>query len=121
MIRDAEFRRIAGDGGLMRAAADEDAMKIVPPELVAEVFHGANEMVDPILLADLAEIDEEMTLPLAPSGVRIEYAKAREIWPGTHDEDHVRRLRAARQGDLLVAVVGRDDDVGDLEGSALEE
>ena len=56
-------------GALMRPATHEHTVHIVAPDLVAQRGHRADEVVDAILHAHLAEIDEQVRLALFPRGV----------------------------------------------------
>ena len=48
----------------MRAAADQYAVKIAAAEPVAQVLDRAHQMLDPVLLADFAQIESTSGAPL---------------------------------------------------------
>ena len=81
-------------------------------------LQGANQVIDAVLLADLAQIDQQVAFALTPGWVgRIDRESA-ELRAGSHDIDVLRALSAAGDGDLLVTLIGGDDDIGHAETSA---
>ena len=70
IVHDALRLGVGLDRGLVRAAADEQELEIVAAELLAQVLGSADQMVDAVLLADLAEINQQMRLAGAVGRVR---------------------------------------------------
>ncbi|MEI9983998.1 MAG: hypothetical protein WDN69_12785 [Aliidongia sp.] len=54
----------------MRAAADEDTEEIRPSQIVAQRLDRADQVVDAVLLADFAQIDQQMRLAAPIGGIR---------------------------------------------------
>ena len=77
-LRDADLLGVGLDRRLVGAAADEHAVDVVAADLVAQQLHRAHQMVDAVLLADLAEVDEQVWLALAPGWVgRVDVRRSR--------------------------------------------
>ena len=84
-------------------------------------LHRPHQVVDPVLLADLAEVDEQVALALAPGRVGWVDGQALEVGTGAHHVHVAGRLPAPLDRDPPVALVGGDHQVGRLERLALQE
>ena len=78
-------------------------------------------MIDAVLLAHLAEVDEQVRLAVLPGHVWRVHLEAVEVRTRADDVDVLRSKAAALHGDLLVAFVSGDDDVSRPECHPLEE
>ena len=96
----------------MRAATDEYRVEIDPPVPLAQQLQRAHHVIDAVLRADLAEIDQEMPFALPIADIGRKAAEPAEIRAGADHDDVLRRPPAARGGDQLMALIGGDDDVG---------
>ena len=116
----AELLRVRLDARLVGAAPDQHAVDVVAAELVAQQLHRPDQVVHPVLLADLTEVDDQVAPALAPGRVRRVDGQALEVGAGAHHVDVGRRHPASLDRDPLVALVGGDHQVGGLERLALQ-
>jgi len=119
-VRHSDLLGVAGHRGLVRAAAHQHAVNVAPAELVAQQLDRAHQVVDAVLLADLAEVDDEEAPPLRPGGDAPMHREPVEGGPGADDMDVGRLLAAAGGRDRFVALVRRDHDLSDAERHPFE-
>ena len=75
-------------------------------------------MVDPVLLADLTQVDDQVALALTPGRVGWVHGQALQVGAGAHHVHVGRDHPASLDRDPPMALVGRDHQVGRLEGLA---
>src|SRR6185437_16275228 len=103
----------------MRPAANEHGMKTLEAERFGQMLDRAHHVVDAVLLADLAKINHHKARAFTPRGIGRVELETVEARARPYDVNVLGTLAAARHRDLLVAVVGGDDQVGLAERQAL--
>jgi hypothetical protein len=78
-------------------------------------------MVDPVLLADLTQVDDQVALALTPGRVGWVHGQALHVGARAHNVDVGRGHPASFDRDPPMALVGRYHQVGRLEGLAFQE
>ena len=117
----ADLLGVGLDARLVGAAPDQHAVDVVAAELVPQQLQRPDQMVHPVLLADLTEVDDQVALALAPGRVRWVDGQALEVGAGAHHVDVASaippRSIAIRRWLSLVVI----HKVGRLERLALQE
>ena len=109
---------MAGWWGPPPISTQLDVVATVP---VADLDHGVDQVVDPVLLADLAEVGHQVATAVPPGVDGLDVAKPLEVGPAA-DHDHVVGVLAAPlDGHPLVALVRGDHEIGGPERPSLEE
>jgi len=103
------------------AAADQDKADIMPVQGLVQIMGRTQQIIDPILLAHLAEIADQVGAALPQLRIGLDRMELVHIRTGAHNKDILRFFMAALQGDIAVGFIGNQDHPGGLESQFFEQ
>jgi hypothetical protein len=101
--------------------SEQREVHVIPPQLVDEHRHGAEQDVDPVLRPHDAEVAEQMALPSAQRRLGVAGPHGARVGPVAHHRHVLRTAPTAAEGHTSVGLVGGDHVVRRREGGPLEE